>query len=372
MIAGLARRRWRASGAPHLAVLVALAVCACGGAADDNPAAPSKMLPSLVEVPLPPEHQFVTNELASVVVGDFGEVLLVEPESRGGTLILIAGDTVRRYGSPGEGPGEMRMAQPMLADDSLVVAFDLATRRVMVFDRASGHIRREFRPDQPVIPVLRGSGRTLIASRFEAGVESPSVLDLSSGRVRPAISAADSYRVELFSGDDEMPGGSINTAVLGRWSGGVLLANGMTYRIGLYDRDGRLAHRIERNLAPRQLTESEIELEMSRLEGTPMARSRQRLDRIRDQLGSTPIRWFTHRSPPRDDGKGRLWVMLQHGDSTTADLYSAGEPIGQLRLDCPGFGGQWDLSGDWLVLLCFPVDPESLADAEVRRWRIVG
>src|SRR5690606_35888949 len=95
-------------------------------------------------------------------------------------------------------------------------------------------IRREFRPDQSVIPVLRGQGRTLIASRFGENVEVPMMIDLVSGRTRSVISPDDSFRIELFEGDEQMPGGSINTSVLGRWAGGVVLGNGMTYRLGLY------------------------------------------------------------------------------------------------------------------------------------------
>src|SRR5690606_35184207 len=84
-----------------------------------------------------------------------------------------------------------------------------------------------------------------------------------------------------------------------------------------------------------------------------------------------PTRWFTHLGPPRDDGQGRLWAVLQHGDSTTADVYSGSDLLGSVTIDCPGFGGQWDVAGDWLVLLCISRDPDSVFDAEIRRWRIV-
>lgn len=358
----LVPRRW---------VFLAPLLIACGDAGDRHGAAPSTNLPTLVESPLPFDQRAASSELATVVVGDRGEVLLVDPDTEGGSLILLGDGPVRHYGSRGEGPGEMRMAQPLLVDDSLVMAFDLSSRRVMIYDRVSTAIRREVRPSQPVIPILRGHGNTLIASRFERGIESPAVVDLLSGRTRSVLSPADSFRIQLFAGDEAMPGGSVNTSVLGRWAGGVLLGNGMTYRIGLYGADGELRHRIERDLAPRRLTETEIELQMSRLQQSPMARSPDRLKRIRQQLEALPVRWFTHRGPPRDDGNGRLWVLLQHGDSTSADLYAGDRQLGHLRIDCPGFGGQWDVSGEWLVLLCFPADPDAISDAEVRRWRIV-
>jgi hypothetical protein len=62
---------------------------------------------------------------------------------------------------------------------------------------------------------------------------------------------------------------------------------------------------------------------------------------------------------------------VEHGDSTSADIYARDRPLGRIRLACPGFSGRWDLVGEWLVMLCVPTDPASLEDAEVRRWRIV-
>lgn len=331
----------------------------------------STAVPTLSEVALPPTERWAANELAAVVVGERGEVLMMHPDSLGGTMLLLGSDSVGLYGRRGEGPGEMRMGVPILVDDTTVIGFDLASRRLQVFDRASGALRREVRPTQAAIPFLRGQGGSLIASHFEAGIESPALVDLRTGRVRHIVSPADTYRIALFRDDEQMPGGSANTAVVGRWAGGVVLANGMTYRLGLYGASGELVHVIERNLPPRMLTQAEIELEMSRLAMSPMGRSPARLARAREQLGKLPVRWFTHAGPPRDDGHGRLWVVLQHGDSTAADLYVGGDQIGHLTIDCPGFGGQWDVSGEWLVLLCFPRDPAAEGDAEIRRWRIV-
>jgi hypothetical protein len=329
-------------------------------------------MPQVAEVPLSGSEGAVASVLSAVAVGEDGAVLVLPGNASESSLHLVGAPDgrLRRYGSLGEGPGEMRMPFPLLVHDTAVIGYDLATQRVMIYDRATTRIAREFRPELPIVPFMRGPGAALLGSRFDRGVELPMLVDLGSGRVREVIAASDSYRIALFTGDDRYPGGSLNTTVIGRWSGGVVLANGMTYRIGLYDERGTLRYRIDRNIAPRQLTPSEIELELSRLANTPIGRTPERLARARDRLEATPTRWFTQHGAPRSDRRDRLWVMVEHGDSTMADVYGGDQLLGTTRLDCPGFSGRWDLVGDWLVLLCVPQDPAAEHDAEVRRWRI--
>lgn len=348
-----------------------LLVAGCSGGSSDTMVSTSTVMPTLVEAPMPSGLDNAWSEYSAVVVGDGGEVMMSDPETRGGSVMVVADGEVRSYGRPGEGPGEMRMAHPLLVNDSSVVVFDIATQRIMVFDRSSGDIARELRPTLQVQPIVRGNGNTLIASRYESGVASPAVIDLADGRARWLLSQTDAYRAEMFARDEELVGKTVNLPVVGRWSGGAVLANGMTYSLGLYSNDGVLRHRIDRNFPPRKLTESEIERQIGQLSQSPMARNSPRLNRIREQLAEEPTRWFTHLGPPRDDGQGRLWAVLQHGDSTTADVYSGSDLLGSVTLDCPGFGGQWDVAGDWLVLLCISRDPDSMFDAEIRRWRIV-
>jgi len=328
-------------------------------------------MPALLETPMPAGQGDAWSEYSAVVVGDRGEVMMSDPETRSGSVVVVGSGELRRYGRPGDGPGEMRMAHPLLVNDTAIVVFDIATQRILVFDRTSGVIAREMRPTLPVQPIVRGNGNTLIATRRDDGVESPAVIDLASGRASSLLSRTDAYRAELFARDEELTGTTVNIPVVGRWAGGAVLANGLTYRLGLYSRDGTLRHRIDRNFPPRKLTEFEIERQVGQLAQSPIAGNSPRLNRIREQLAEEPTRWFTHLSPPRDDGRGRLWVVVSHGDSTTADVYSGAELLGTSRLDCPGFAGRWDVSGEWLVLLCFPADPDAISDAEVRRWRIV-
>lgn len=360
------RSRWAVAAAM-------LGACDAGGG-ENTGGVSSAQMPQLIEAPLPIEQRPVGSVLSAVAVGADGAVLVLPVDTRGPSFALVGAPdgVVREYGGIGEGPGEMRMPMPLLVHDTAVVGYDLATQRLMVFDRTSTRIRRELRLEIPVVPFMRGPGATLLATQSDRGVELPMLVDPGTGRVRSVVSPSDSYRVALFADDDRYPGGSYNTTVIGRWGDGVVLANGMTYRVGLYDLRGGLRHRIDRNIAPRRLTTSEIALELSRLANTPMGRTPERLARARERLEATPTRWFTHQGPPRSDGRDRLWVMVEHGDSTSADIYAGDRQLGRIRLECPGYSGHWDLVGEWLVMLCVPADPASMEDAEVHRWRIVG
>lgn len=328
-------------------------------------------MPALEHRPVHDPH-VAGSTLSAVVAGRGGEVLALPATPDDGVLAVIADRAAPRYyAAPGAGPGEIRLPQPLAVDDTMVLVFDAATRRLMSFERASGVARRELRLRGTSIPYLRGAAGQLIATRLDRGVLIPSIIDIATGRERDPVPPGDTAAIGLFAGEEDLPGYAGNIAVIGRWQGGTLVANGMHYRMVLYDDEGRVAGRIDRGLAPRTLSRREVEREISRLGGTPMGRSSARLEAIRQRLEREPRPWFTHLSAPRDDAHGRLWVIVEHGDSTVADVYADQRLLGSLRLDCPGYEGRWDLAGEWLVMLCAPSDPESLEDVEIRRWHIV-
>ena len=150
-----------------------------------------------------------------------------------------------------------------------------------------------------------------------------------SGAV-PTVSAT--FRVGLFADDVTSPGMTENTPVVGRWAEGVVLANGLNYRFGMYDPEGTLRYRVDRNIAPRRLTAAEIETHLGRLAGTPIGNTPARLARARERLEARPTRWFSHTGAPRSDGLGRLWVVVNYGDSTAADVTIASPAASMMRL----------------------------------------
>jgi hypothetical protein len=348
-------------------------VLGCGerGPAPDGGVA-ATVLPRLLEMPIPVPEYSPGAVASPVVAGPEGGWLYAPGDLRSSALVLVepGGRVARPLGGFGEGPGEMLASFPLWLDDSVAIGHDLATRRLIVWSR-DGEVRREFRPREPVVPIGRGPGTTLLGSRFKDNREVPVLIDLASGAVRDAVAPTDSVLVALFRDDASLSDRVANAPAIGRWRDGVVVANGLRYAMALWDRNGVVRHRIERDLPPAYRSDDAIERELRALRRSPLARRPEQLAELRQRMEATPVARFSHFGAPRSDRLGRLWVVAEEGDSVSADVFTAERFLGRLPLDCPGFGGRWDLADDWLMLVCAPRDPASDLDAEVRRYRIV-
>lgn len=351
-----------------------LLVLALGCAGDDagNASSVSAVLPTLTEVPIPVPGLSPGSVTSAIVAGPDGGWLFGPADLQASALVLVApvGREATAVGGYGEGPGEMRMSLPLRLDDTVAIGFDLATRRLMLWDR-TGKLRREWRPTEPVVPFARGPGQTLLASRFRGGREIPVLVEIGTGAVREVIPPDDSTLVALFRDEAGLSDRIANAPAIGRWRDGIVVGNGMTYRIALWRRDGTLVRVLGRDLPPARLGPRAIEREMANMRASGLSRDPEQLARVRQRLAETPRPRFTHIGAPRSDDRGRLWVVVQEGDSVAADVFGDEAWLGRVPLDCPGFADRWDLNGRWLFLVCDPRDPASDLDAEVRRFRIV-
>lgn len=367
------RRADRSAPLRRWAVACVLASAACGPSAGSGDArALSDALPRLEEVPVPvPEHS-PTSPFSSIVAGAEGGWLYAAVQQRGSALVAVdsSGRVATPLGGLGEGPGEMRSPFPLWLDDTVAIGHDLATRRIIVWGR-DGKVRREFRAAEPVVPFARGPGLTLLASRFRGDTEVPVLVDLASGEVHDVVPPADSMLALLFRDDATISDRVANSPAIGRWHDGVVVANGLTYDLGLWRSDGSFEGILSRELPPTFMGAEAVERELRSLGRSPAARGPGQLERLRRELETTPVRRFTHVGPPRSDGRGRLWVVVKEGDTVAADVFTTGRFLGRLPLECPGYGDRWDLNGEWLLLVCEPDDPEVMLDAVVRRYRIV-
>lgn len=358
-------RRWGSS------VLLVLALgCAGDGAGEARPV--SAVLPTLTEVPIPVPELSPGAVTSAIVAGPDGGWLFGPSDVQASALVLVApvGRRAVAVGGYGEGPGEMRLSLPLWLDDTAAIGFDLATRRLMLWDR-TGTLRREWRPTEPVVPIARGPGQTLLASRFRGGREVPVLVEIGTGAVRDVIPPDDSTLLALFRDDAGLSDRIANAPVIGRWRDGIVVGNGLTYRIGLWRRDGALVRVLGRDLPPARLGPRALDREMANLRASGLSRDPEQLARARARLAETPQPRFTHFGAPRPDERGRLWVVVQEGDSVAADVFGDEAWLGRVPIECPGFEGRWDLNGRWLLLVCDPRDPASDLDAEVRRYRIV-
>jgi hypothetical protein len=62
-------------------------------------------------------------------------------------------------------------------------------------------------------------------------------------------------------------------------------------------------------------------------------------------------------------------VVGFEGDSAFADVFADTAFVRRVALSCPGFDGQWDLKGTWLVVACGRRDPAA-SGGELQRYRI--
>jgi hypothetical protein len=352
--------------------VVALLLVACSGApTPDLPADALHALPEVVEVPVP-VPEFGPGTVESAVASDGrGGWLFAPGDLRRSALVLVdsSGRSEREIGGYGEGPGEMAASFPLWADDTVVIGHDLATRRVIVWGR-DGQVRREFRPELPVVPFGRGPGNTLLAMRTDGREELPALVSLHDGTVRTVVGAGDTILASLFTGLDSPSERLASTAAIGRWRDGVVVGNPDHYALALFHGDGTPAGVIRRELPPNTTGADATARELARLEQTPMGGNAAAMARARARLEEAEPPRFSHVGAPRSDGRGRLWVVVQEGDAVAADVFADTTWLGRVPLDCPGFGGRWDLQGAWLVLVCAPDDPEAMLDAVVRRYHL--
>lgn len=266
------------------------------------------------------------------------------------------------FGTAGEGPGEFRLPLVYEVTDSTIVIFDRSTSRLSVWT-TSGQLGQERGIRAPVVSnVAPWPGRGwLMVEAGSAGLRL-FVLDNTSSRARDITPPQDSFLRTHWRNARLV---STNPPALGSWPGGVVLAQRNTYEVAFFDQAGRLAGiaRPEREanvLGPEGV--AALERNLAAL-GRPLSPAR------RATLLSEAQPWI--RSRIRSDSAGRTWTLGQRGDSSFFDVFAGPSYLGRIPLTCPEMGSRWDLSGQWLAVICAPDDPESGLDSQVRIFRII-
>lgn len=354
----------------RLGALLLWALTACGSG-ETGPGAPiASVLPALQEVPVADTVAMPGSVNSAIVAGPDGGWLFGPADLTSSALVAVRPDgrTVP-LGGFGEGPGEMRRSFPLWLDDTIAIGVDYGSNRLIAW-RPDGTVHHEVRLDTPVLPTGRGPAGTLLAGRFVGEQEVPVLIDPTTGAVRATVAATDSALSALFD-EDDLSARVANSPAFGRWAGGIVIGNGLRYRLLLYDTEGRLQGELGRDLPPSFRSPAQIDAEIEALRAGGLGRAPERLAAAREALATEPVRRFPHTAPPRSDGHGRLWVVVLEGDAVFADLFDRERFLGRLPLDCPGYGGRWDLNGAWLLLVCGAGPEDGDLDAVVRRYRIV-
>lgn len=342
----------------------------CGGGEGSRVASIASVLPTLQEVPVADTIPMPGSVNSAIVAGPDGGWLFGPADLTASALVAVRPDGhAVALGGFGEGPGEMRRSFPLWLDDTIAIGVDYGTNRLIAW-RPDGTVHHEVRLDTPALPTGRGPAGTLLAGRFVGEQEVPVLIDPTTGAVRATVAATDSALASLFD-ESDLSARVANSPAFGRWADGVVIGNGLRYRLLLYDTEGHLRGQLGRDLPPTFRSPAQVGAEIAALRAGGLGRAPERLAAAREALATEPVRRFPHTAPPRSDGQGRLWVVVLEGDAVFADLFDRDRFLGRLPLDCPGYGGRWDLNGAWLLLVCAPGDADGDLDAVVRRYRIV-
>lgn len=351
---------------------VGLLAAGCG-AADGAPRLPATTqrtapatMPVLTLVAQSTDESAALRSPASALrVGHHGQVLFLNVPLTEGLLRVMdtTGQRRRRIGAFGEGPGEARMPLPLDITDSTIEAFDLATRRMTVWD-TGGRLRETSSPLTQIPQVRTPDGRWVAIEGGTAGWN-VSLLDLGQGVGHRISAATDTMFRTMFPATDDPR--ARPAPVLGLWDGGYVIANGTTYRLALYDWHGALRHLIGRDLPPNLPSDSAVESAMRQWRH---AGGRGDEAQVRARIARTPSPWFSAVAPLGLDVQGRIWVVVQQGDSVFADLFAPTGFLGRIPVPCPRFAGRWALAERWIAMACAPDDPTFPGEGIVKLFRI--
>ncbi len=324
-------------------------------------------MPTLVAMPTSNDVAASPHSPTSPIrIGLHGDVLLADLSLDGKVLRTIdtLGHVHWQAGRRGEGPGEARLALPLEITDSSIMAFDLATRRLTEWDSTGKMLRTTL--SLPRIPLARTRENEWLGWEPDQPRYGVVLVD-AEGHTREVLDHAEAHYVEMFPAvsDPRM----IVPPALGSWRGGIVVANGKTYQLALYDWNGMLKHTVSRVLPENHLSAKQVDAELGGLAGRPGQRSENQELR-RAQLAAQVRPWFTHLTPLGLDSAGRIWVVGQQGDTTFAEVFTAEQFVGRIVLPCAGFQGRWAMRGEWLALVCAPDDASAVGDAVVKRWRV--
>lgn len=248
------------------------------------------------------------------------------------------------------------------------MAVDLASLRVTEW-RRDGNLIRTLQLSRPVLPRAQAAGRWIGLSASSVGF-APSLMRVADGEEIAMPAAGSALQDSLLKA-----AGQLHAPSIGIWSGGYLVGDGMSYRIGRFDSAGALVMRYGRDLGMNHRSVRQVAADVatwvSERTATKGRPSPAEISAREAKLRSESLPWFSHVSPLRMDEAGRLWVVGTSADSVFADVFDRDGAVERHWLDCPGFEGRWAIADGWLALVCAPPEGAEQA-AVVRRYRVTS
>lgn len=338
-------------------------------------------MPSLRRVAIPGLDSLGPERRASTVaVSPSGRLAFTgafDPGDRLITVVDTTGAVLARFGRKGKGPGEFAIPFFLAFDDSLVLAFDAGLLRVVAFDQRGRHRFTRVVPHAGRALDLRADS-VFVASgdgRHEVAIERVATATMEG---RPFLAAGDSSSLLAITHWAGRPASRTPFAFAANDAVAVV-AQPFSYRLQAYTLDGRPAYRFGRDLPPRRRTPRELARARAALEkvvrrGIPgpkgervvPAGAREALARLAtDTLRHFPVIGALH-----FDGRGRLWVIGDIGDSSFADVFAGPRFLGRIPIGCADAQGAVSLNGRWLAMLCTVTDEDDPREVALQLYRI--
>lgn len=279
-------------------------------------------------------------------------------------MVPVDGSRGSGFAARGEGPGEMLDAMPYAVTESEVVTMDASSRRLSIWSH-DGELRRsrQIRSADFIELIPIGDGRYLM-DRVNGDGFSVATFNDRTGAVDPLVPSSDSF---VATNAPTVGEALKNRLAIGRWHGGVIVANRLTYQLALYDWEGRQRGLIGGPGKLRYPDPEELDRWMTAwiAAGRP---GRQPDDRRRAEMASTPMPWFSSRV--RQDDHGRIWLMRSVGDSARIDIYHGEQFVGHVLLPCSMMPDRWDLNGTWMAVACVPPSAGEANGPIVKLYRV--
>lgn len=301
-------------------------------------------------------------------VSESGAVLFVSNSSSDERLAVAdsTGRIVRRFGRQGDGPGEVRSAEPVAATRAGYTTWDPTLARLSEWGSSGQHLRSIAIPTG-IRPSVEVPGGYLGAQRNGRGWR-PVLIDKATGQGREMLKASDT----LFDiKPSPIAGAPFVSPVFGIWADGFLVGNANEYTLTLYRWDGQVVRTLSRTLKRERTSAGRVEAFL-RVIPNIAQRPAGEIARLREQASGMMLPYFTPGGVPSTDADGRLWVLGVAADSGFADVFSADRFLGRIALACRGYQGSFSVKGNWLALACLPDNPAFDGDAVIKLFRIVG
>jgi hypothetical protein len=335
-----------------------------------------RAMPALRRIALHIDPEFAPEESRMpLAVSDIGQVVFVQDRRQHDmtlTMVDSTGALVGRFARRGAGPGEVRSPSYVVFSGDTTVVVDNEQARLVMFDArlrpiTLRHLRFGLR--------ITGGGVAGLAAFAPTELGGPTLVFI------PYDEADTSYL--LASGADTLFLSVVHSLGLFGRDGspvalgpsGMILGDGMRYRLDFYDSSGRFRAQARRDVpsrlrSPRELAHDSAVLRRALRFRGPDGQIME-IPGVRDRMAkltSEPVPYFSTHSLTLDRA-GRLWVIGTERDSTFVDMWVDTLQVGRKILPCLDHRGAVSPGGEFIALLCEPEDEDDVG-ADLQLYRV--